>query len=166
LRTEGAKTDPEGKRAEEENALLGEESDEQQRNGGADQCPDYAIEALRQDRPALLRLRDDEDGEQRPIGFVKVEGERDKQSDQARRRRLGREYPRNRVGPGERFLPVLAKRGVDAVRPIVPPRALPAYNIGERSQLRLSILGAKRISLHGKVSAILNGVPLGTQCGL
>lgn len=129
LRTEGAKTDPEGKRAEEENALLGEERDEQQRNSGAHQCPDDAIEALRQDRPALLRLRDDEDGEQRPIGLVKVEGERDKQSDQARRRRLGRENPRNRVGPGERLLPVWVKRGVDAVRPIVLPRVLRAYNI-------------------------------------
>jgi hypothetical protein len=84
------------------------------------------------------------------MGLVKVEGERDKQNDQPRRRRLGRENPRNRVGLWERLLPVWVKRGVDAVGPVVPPRALPAYNIRKRSQLRLSILGATRISLHGE----------------
>ena len=33
----------------------------EERRGGADHRPDDAVEALRQDQPALLRLRDDED---------------------------------------------------------------------------------------------------------
>ena len=84
LRAKGAEPDPEGETAEEEDALLGAEGDEEQRDGGADHRPDNAIKALRQDQPALLRLRDDEDGEQRPIRLIEVEGEGDEQRDQAR----------------------------------------------------------------------------------
>jgi hypothetical protein len=81
LRAKGADPDPERKTADKEDALLGAEADEKKCDGGGDLCPDNAVEALRQDLSALLRLRDDKNGEQGPIGFVKVEGERDKQSD-------------------------------------------------------------------------------------
>src|SRR5262249_44275645 len=82
-------------RAEKENALLGEEGDEKKRYGRTNQCPDDAIDALRQYLPALLRLRYDEDGEQRPIGLVEVEGEGDEQREQGRGRCLCRKDPGN-----------------------------------------------------------------------
>src|SRR6185369_17995091 len=91
LRAEGAKTDPESERAEKENAFLGEESDEKKRYGRTNQCSDNAIDTLRQYLSALLRLRYDEDGEQRPIGLVEIEGEGDEQGEQPRRSRLGSE---------------------------------------------------------------------------
>ena len=77
LGAKGTNTDPEGETAEEEDALLGAEGDENERHGGADHRPDNAVKALRQDLPALLRLRDDENGEQCPIRLIEVEGERD-----------------------------------------------------------------------------------------
>jgi hypothetical protein len=61
LGAKGTEADPEGESAEEEDALLGEERDEKERYGSTDQCPDDAVEALRQNQPAL-RLRDDENG--------------------------------------------------------------------------------------------------------
>ena len=88
----GAKADPEGETAEEEDALLGAEGDEKQCDGCADHSPDNAIETLRQDEPALLRLRDDENGEQCPIRLIEVEGEGNEQGEEARGGGLGREY--------------------------------------------------------------------------
>ena len=92
LGAKGAKADPEGETAEEEDALLGAEGDEKQCDGCADHSPDNAIETLRQDEPALLRLRDDENGEQCPIRLIEVEGERNEQGEEARGGGLGREY--------------------------------------------------------------------------
>jgi hypothetical protein len=104
LRAEGTEPDPQGETAEEEDALLGAKGDEEERHDGADHRPDNAIEALRQYLPALLRLRDDENGEQGPIGLIEIEGEGDEQGDQSGSRRFGREDPRNPVGPGKRSL--------------------------------------------------------------
>jgi len=43
LRAEGAEADPQRERPEEEDALLGEKGDEEQRHAGADHSPDDAI---------------------------------------------------------------------------------------------------------------------------
>src|SRR5882724_10680048 len=74
LRAKGAEPDPEGERTEKQYALLSKKGDKNERHRGADHCPDNAIKALRQDLPALLRLRDDENGEQRPIGLIEIKG--------------------------------------------------------------------------------------------
>jgi len=52
LRAEGAEADPDRQRPEEQDALLREQGDEKERDGGADQGADNAVEALGQDRPA------------------------------------------------------------------------------------------------------------------
>ena len=127
LRAKGAEPDPEGETAEEEDALLRAEGDEEERYGGADHRPDNAVEALRQDQPALLRLRDDENGEQGPIGLIEIEGEGDEQGDQPRSRRFGREDH-----PGAIFdCPLHGSRGGRAV--VAPLGASPGAAERERA---------------------------------
>ena len=70
-----------------------------------DSCT-LAIKTLRQDEPALLRLRDDENGEQCPIGLIEVEGEGNEQGEEARGGGLGREY-RSDPSRGRAFALVL-----------------------------------------------------------
>jgi hypothetical protein len=89
LRAEGAKPDPYRERAEEQDALLCEASDEEQGDRGADQRADNPVEAFGENRPALLRLRDDENRQQRPRRVIEVEGESDQQGDQPGCCRLG-----------------------------------------------------------------------------
>jgi hypothetical protein len=117
LRGEGAEPDPDGKGAEEQDPLLSEQRDQEQRAGGADQCANDPIEALRQDEPAL-GLRDDEDRDQRPSRLIEIEGEGDEQCEQARGGRLGGEEPRNPSRADER-------RGRANVRLSLEPAGLP-----------------------------------------
>src|SRR5262249_6603997 len=74
---------PEGEGSEKQDPLLSEKRHQEQRDGGADHCPDDPKEALRQDEPAL-RLCDDEDREQRPFRLIKIEGKRDQKREQPR----------------------------------------------------------------------------------
>jgi hypothetical protein len=79
LRAKGAQADPQRDRPEEQHALLREESNQKQRDGGADESADDAVEALSQDQAALLWLRDDKHRQQRPLRLIEVEGESDQQ---------------------------------------------------------------------------------------
>src|SRR5262249_38289764 len=91
---EGAEPDPEGEGSEKQDTLLSEKRHQEQRDGGADHCPDDPKEALRQDEPALW-LCDDEDREQRPFRLIKVEGKRDQKREQPRGSCLRCENPGN-----------------------------------------------------------------------
>src|ERR1700731_3138620 len=87
LRAERAEADPQRECAEKKHALLRKEADEEQRDGCTDQRSDEAVEALGQYKSAL-RLRYDENREERPLRLIEIEGERYQQGNQPRCSRL------------------------------------------------------------------------------